>query len=155
MGSITCSCNHASDYAAWLAFTHDVNTVFGATPEQLELFTTISILIVALILPLLFLCWLILLAWARRKDKKDADVIHRGTFTLVTMNKIRLHHRQRRLFRLLRQEAKTLPVGELAPPFVPPSTDSKYAVVRLARRFLKAIYYESSLLGLMTRFVLH
>jgi len=152
-GSITCSCNHASDYAVWQAFSKDVQDVFHLTAGELEIASTIAALVIGLLIPALIVTWLVLLLWARSRDIKDADVIHRGTFTLVTLNKIRLHHRQRKLFKLLRAEAaKGLVAGEHAPRFEHVEKEPKYLVVRLARRLIRALYFESSLVGLVTRF---
>jgi len=146
-GSITCACNHASDYAAWQAFTDEISGVF-TTQVELTAVTTISLVLVCVLLPSLVGAWAALTWWGRRRDLKDADAIHLGIFVLLTANKIKLHQKQRRLFQALRQYQKT----------DQPVSKDEYEAPRLHRRlrsctlFCKALYYESSLLGLATRF---
>jgi len=103
-GFVTCSCNHASDYTTWTAFEQDVSSLGHFDALDLTSLATIGIIVVAVMIPLIVVLWMLLVFWARRRDKNDADMVHRGTFVIITMNKIRLHDRQRRFFRALRRD---------------------------------------------------
>ena len=74
---VICECTRASDYSSWEAFISDVQSTFD-TP--LGLVATIAIIAIAIIFPLLFLIWFVLVIWGHRQDYDDADLIHCGAF---------------------------------------------------------------------------
>jgi len=150
-GFVTCACNHASDYAAWSAFEQDISDFGHFDLLDVTALATIGIVVLAVMLPCILVAWLIVLVWARRRDKNDADLVHKGSFVVIAMNKIRLHDRQRRFFALLRQRD--------LPPLNRPARDGtangKAAHAELWRiwdDFKKGFWYDSTLLGLRARF---
>jgi len=148
-GTLTCSCNHASDYAAWQAFEEDVQSVFN--PVDLTVLTTISLILVVILLPGCVIIWVLLLTWGRRRDRKDADRIHVASFVLLTANKIRMHQRQRRFLQALRSGVKVNKNSGLPVDYFRPKLEAT------KRRhwlwiFIRGIYYESSFFGLANRF---
>eukprot|EP00924_Labyrinthula_sp_SR-Ha-C_P010662 snap_masked-scaffold_49-processed-gene-0.11-mRNA-1 protein AED:1.00 eAED:1.00 QI:0/-1/0/0/-1/1/1/0/2154 len=67
--SIQCRCNHATDYATWVAFRNDV-AVFQIEQDFMDLSDTAKF-IIFFFLPTVCLLFLFLFLWAKTKDKQD------------------------------------------------------------------------------------
>ena len=111
-GYLICSCNHASDYAAWQAFVEDISIVFGQV--NTSNLATISALVLGLLLPGLVLLWVGLNVIGYKLDKAESRLIHLGAFVAVTRKKLELHDRQRRFFKILQNNAGEISAKELA-----------------------------------------
>ncbi|KAH9260956.1 hypothetical protein BASA81_000652 [Batrachochytrium salamandrivorans] len=64
--TVTCSCTHASDYAAWNAFLRNVGG------GEVGVVNPIAITVVATLLPAILLVYLWILYWSARQDQRDA-----------------------------------------------------------------------------------
>ena len=147
-GSLTCSCNHASDYAVWQSWEESLTVV--ATSFDLGAVTEIIVLVVAVLLPSLLVSWVVAVVWARVRDQRDGDTLHRGAVTLFVANKARARLRARRFFLLLRngQRANYEHAPHRAERIRSLAARALFGVLLIAR----AIYYESSLFGVGSRF---
>lgn len=81
---IVCSCLHATDFAAWTAFKHDVVFTFSAQIILSELAETI--LLTAF--PIIAFFALLLFFWAQREDQADSQKILRGALARVKLIRI-------------------------------------------------------------------
>jgi len=147
-GSLTCSCDHASDYAVWQSWEESLTVV--ATSFDLSVVTEIVVLVVAVLLPSLLISWVVAVVWARVRDKRDSDMLHRGAITLFVANKARARLRARHFFVLLRngQRANYQHAPHRAERIRSVAARAFFGVRYVAR----AIYYESSLFGVGSRF---
>lgn len=160
--TVTCSSTHASDFAAWNAFSRNL----GGGPVGIIL--AIAIVVVGVMCPLIVLAYIFSMVLAWRKDKKDADGVHAGALLLLTRNKLRLRAKQRKFFQLLRDNAK-----EPKPLVVDRAKEQQLkedraalsswlkeqnksawdkVVPHIVLRWFRALWYDHSLVGVFTRF---
>jgi len=162
---IVCSCNHASDFAAWNAFLANLGG------GDIGVVATIAIVVVSILMPCLLAIWLLTFIWAANKDEEDSHAVHLGALVLLTKNRLRLHQQQRRFFQLLRENARR-PAGEASATKkpLPAVTDGEIQKKQtfqtrseqmclgclnkasLLGSWLMALKYEHSFFGIFTRF---
>lgn len=144
--TLECTCNHASDYAAWVAFQDDVKAVFTAPITATTLF---AILLCVGLMSGVFLTYCLCFLWGNHKDKRTAAVLQKEAVGMMVMNQHLMKQRQRQFFDNLREAVKNGKSDNVVEaPAAKPKTES------LCRRMWLAIQYEHSLLGL-TRFDPH
>lgn len=144
---LECSCNHASDYAAWQAFNEDVRNVFS---KPVVIITLLAILLCAGVLGAVFVTYFGCLIWGHRRDMKSARALQKEAVGLMVLNQFLAKQRQRQFFanlkeavnkeREARQEEK---IGDTAPV---PKVSGRGSI---CKRMLNAVRYEHSLLNLV------
>lgn len=140
-GTLECTCNHASDYAAWVAFQDDVNRVFTAPIQITSLFAVI--LCVGLMTGV-FMTYCLCFMWGNHRDKRTAAALQKEAVGMMVLNQRLMKLRQRQFFYNLREAVKNGKSDEhVEDPAEKPKKQS------LCRRLCLALQYEHSLLGLV------
>ena len=140
-GYLLCACNHASDYAAWIAFQEDVINVFT---KPISIMTLFAVVLSTAILCSVFLVYCLCFMWGNYKDKKTAQALQREAVGIMVLQRHLLKQRQRQFFSNLRVAMKSGKASE----HITESPASKGKSTSLLRRTITAIQYEHSLLGL-------
>lgn len=98
--AVTCECSHASDYAVWQAFTQDVRNTFS---NPITAVTSLALLVLGVFFPTMVFVWLIGMAWARRRDKLDAESIQKGVIGMMYLRRMQVRAQQRKFFDNMRE----------------------------------------------------
>ena len=144
-GTLECTCNHASDYAAWLAFEEDVRNVFS---KPLTLVTLFGVLLSAGILGVVFATYFICLLLGHRRDRRTAKVLQKEAVGIMVLNNFLLRQRQRQFFENLRVAVER-GKGESGEAPVREQVEEEEGSPGLCARMCLALRYEHSLLGLV------
>jgi len=143
--TVTCQCNHATDYAAWKAFREDLSFTTGETIDKLSF---IASLIIGLFLPLIYILTFLGWYWAHRRDAIDADNIRRSALASLIMFRIMRANKQRLFFKRLKEHAKEGKRLERVEKLSEPES------FPFLRRLYLAVRFEHSVAG-MSRFDPH
>ena len=142
--TLECTCNHASDYAAWLAFEEDVRNVFS---KPLTIVTLFAVLLSSGVLGLIFVAYCLCLVWGDRRDRKTARVLQKEAVGIMVLNNFLLKQRQRQFFENLRVAVEK-GKGEREEVEEEAEEDGEESG-GLCSRVCLALRYEHSLLGLV------
>ena len=99
-GEVVCQCNHASDYAAWVAFQEDVRNVFLGSFAEITAFavTVSSSLVVASLLVQVICLWS---GW--NTDRRNAKALEHYAVGILVLNRLLLRQKQRQFFANLKE----------------------------------------------------
>ena len=140
-GTLECTCNHASDYAAWVAFQQDVIDVFT---KPLSVVTLLGIVLAAAIVASVFITYCLCSAWGNHRDQTSARALQKEAVGVMLLNRFLLRQRQRQFFLNLKEAVEA---GK--DPNVVPAQPTTSKQTSFCKRMITAIRYEHSLLGLV------
>ena len=140
-GTLECTCNHASDYAAWVAFQQDVVDVFT---KPLSIVTLFAVLLSSGIMLGVFATYCLCFMWGNSKDRSNARALQKEAVGMMVLNQFLMRQRQRQFFANLKEAVKQ---GK-DPERVKPPEEVERKPRSLCNRIITAVQYEHSLLGL-------
>ena len=140
-GTLECTCNHASDYAAWVAFQQDVVDVFT---KPLSLVTLFGVLLSSGLMLGVFATYCLCFLWGNNRDRNSARALQKEAVGVMVLNQFLLRQRQRQFFANLREAVQK----EKDPERVKAPVEAKKPPRSLCNRMVTAVQYEHSLLGL-------